>query len=238
MLPLSVTLPLIMSPSSTLILHMGNPCVQTGIQICIWQSPYADREEANVVSPYANGDCPMHMGIPICIRGLIPERGWSLYAYGNPHLHTGLSRMCSIPIYIWGLLYAYGDPHMHTGILSMLICILGMGQQQNLQSLYAYGDWPSPHMHTGINNLQSRHACGDWQGLRMHMGIVQSLTHLQMVCVCIWGFGHQIPICKNLHMGIPVCIWGSITKNRQKNAYGDPRLQMVFVCIWWLTYTL
>jgi hypothetical protein len=86
-------------------------------------------------------------------------------------------------------------------------------------------------MHMGINDFQSPYAYGDWQGPRMHMGIVQSLTHLQMVFVCIWGFGHQIPICKFLHMGIPVCIKGSITKNHQKFAHGDPHLQKVFVFI-------
>jgi hypothetical protein len=59
------------------------------------------------------------------------------------------------------------------------------------------------------------------------MGIVQSLIYLHMVVVCIWGFGHQIPKCKHLHMGIPVCIRGSITKNCPKFHMGTPCLQMV-----------
>jgi hypothetical protein len=118
---------------------------------------------------------------------------------------------------------------MHTRILAMLICIWGMGQQQNLQSLYAYGDWTGPRMHMSINGLQSLHAYSDWQGPHMHTGIVQSLTHLQMVFVYIWRFGHKIPICKNLHMGISfdprlhtgiyhqkspkICIWQSPVAN-------------------------
>jgi hypothetical protein len=73
--------------------------------------------------------------------------------------------------------------------------------------------------------MQSPYAYSDWQGPCMHTGIVQSLTHLQMVFVCIWGFGNQIPTCKNLHMRIAfdpclhmgiyhqklpkICIWQS-----------------------------
>ena len=61
----------------------------------------------------------------------------------------------------------------------------------------------------------------------MDIGIVQSLT------VCIWSLyaygdlGHQIPICKYLHMGIPVDPhkWGLIAK---KLHMGIP------ICIWCL----
>ncbi len=63
----------------------------------------------------------------------------------------------------------------------------------------------------------------------MHTGMVQSLTSLHMVVICIWGFGHQIPICQKLHVRISVdrnlhariyckkvlkiCIWGSLLAN-------------------------
>jgi hypothetical protein len=63
--------------------------MQTVIQICIWQSPFANGEEVDVVSLYANGDYHMHTGIPIYIQGYTPERGQSSYAYDDPHLHTG-----------------------------------------------------------------------------------------------------------------------------------------------------
>jgi hypothetical protein len=48
-------------------LHMGNPCMQTGIQICMWQFPFADEEQVDVVSLH------MHTGILpmlICIWGM------------------------------------------------------------------------------------------------------------------------------------------------------------------------
>ncbi len=90
-------------------MHMGITVV------CIRQSSFAYKKVVNVVSPYACGDCRMHVGIPICIRGFIGERGQSLYAYGNPHLCTEMS-----PV-----LY----PHIH---MAIAVCILG--------SPYAYGD--------------------------------------------------------------------------------------------------
>jgi hypothetical protein len=46
-----------------------------GITICTWQSPFAYRDEADVVSPCAYGDCRMHMKIPICIWEFVPEEG-------------------------------------------------------------------------------------------------------------------------------------------------------------------
>jgi hypothetical protein len=154
------------------------------------------------------------MAIPICIRGWVG---------------------CYIPICKWGLLYlyAYGDLHMHTGISSMLICIWEMGSQQHHQSPYAYGDWHGPRIHMWAStSFKSLYAYGDHANHCMHMGIVQSLTHLHMVIACIWGFSHQIPICKILHMGIPVCIRGSIPKNRQNFHMGTPHLQNVMVSIW------
>ncbi len=137
----------------------------------------------------------MHMAIPICIQGWVAR---------------------SIPIYIWGSPYAYKD-------FSMLICPWGMGQQRNLQSPYACGDWPGPLMHMSINNLQSLYAYGDWQGPHTHMWIVQSLICLQMIFVCIWGFGHQIPMCKNLHMGI------SFNPRLHKGSYHQ---NLPKICIW------
>jgi hypothetical protein len=85
----------------------GDSNMHMGITVCICQSPFAHRNVVNVVSPYACGDCRMHMGIPICIQGFIGERDQSPYAYGYPHLHTGMSP----------LLY----PHMH---MAIAVCIL------------------------------------------------------------------------------------------------------------------
>ncbi len=101
------------------------------------------------------------------------------------------------------------------------------------QSLYAYGDWYVVPVCIWVSmTFKSPYAYVDHANHHMHMGMVQSLTRLHMVLVCIWGFGHQIPICKHLHMGIPVCKQGSITKNRQNLHMVTPRLQMFVDCIW------
>jgi hypothetical protein len=108
-----------------------------------------------------------------------------------PHMHRGIA-VCTR-----GSPYAYRD-FVNANML------MGNGTKATSQSPYAYSDWHGPHRHMATNDLQSWYAYGDWQGHRMHMGIVQSLTCLHMVIICIWGFGHQTPICKNLHMRISI----------------------------------
>ncbi len=158
--------------------RMLYPRMHMGIAVCTRGSPYAYGD-----SFLKKGDHCMHMAIPICIGGWVG---------------------CCIPICIWGLLYAYGDLHMHMGVLSMLLCTWEMGRQQHHQSLYAHDDWHGPRMHMGINNIQIP-VCiwGSYQSPDAYRDSPVT-NRLHMVIVCIWGFGHQIPICKNLHMRIPV----------------------------------
>jgi hypothetical protein len=82
-------------------MHMGINDIQ--ILVCIWgscQSPYANGDSP-VTNPFALGHC-MHMGI------WSPDHHMQTFAYGDPHLHTGIYHQKSPIICIWGSLFANG----------------------------------------------------------------------------------------------------------------------------------
>ncbi len=106
---------------------LNNPRMHMGIQICIRQSPYANGDTTTDSSLHVDGDLYMHTvidlfqeWIPLCIWG-------SLYAYGNPHMHTGIQyppHFCmhmGIAVCIRWSPYAYLNPHLHSGIHHMQI---------------------------------------------------------------------------------------------------------------------
>ncbi len=95
--------------------------------------------------------------------------------------------------------YAYGDPHMRTGIPRCIVFHTGIQDLiSHMETIslcirlvteiftYAYMHLPNPHVHTGISVMRSPYAYGDHQDPCMHTGIQLNFrTH--MVIGVMWS---------------------------------------------------
>ena len=151
----------------------------------------------------------MRHGIPICKLFSNPH----LFAYGDPRMHTAIpvckithmgikdliSHMEIFPVCIWVVTEisscACGDranSHMKIGIMYLVIpvCIWGLqwsayAYRDQDQSLYAYGDYMSCDMHTGISVIP---IC---------------IRGLILIPVCIWKLQQVI----GSHHGESLCLF-------------------------------
>jgi hypothetical protein len=189
----------------------------------------------------------MHMGIPICTRGLIGKTGKSPYAYGNPHLHTGMSPLLyphmhmAIPACILKSPYAYRDC---SRMMGFPVCIwwslYAHGDESAVRSPYAYGNHC---MKMGIP-ICIRGFLQNWGFHCMHMAIPICIRG-QAACsipVCIWKspYAYGDFVNANIRIGIeitatspfPICIWWFACF---QYAYGQQQLA-ILICIRWFAY--